>query len=73
MFIKISLHVVALRVGRESRDMMLLTSNFKKEEVRLSTGSKKGSGWTGNVRGELSLGKVTEGKGRSKYETENTC
>ena len=66
MFIKISLHVVALGVGRESRDMMLLTSNFKKEEVRLSTRSKKGSSWTGNVRGELSLGKVTEGKGRSK-------
>ena len=35
--------------------------------------SKKGSGWTGNVRGQLGLGKVTEGKGRSKYETENTC
>lgn len=58
--------------GGEPRDMMLLTSNFKKE-ARLSPQSNKGSGSTGNVRGQLGLGKVTEGKGRSKYETENTC
>lgn len=35
---------------------MLLTSNFKKQEVNLSPGSKTGSGRTGDWREKLGLG-----------------